>query len=312
MIGLALGSGSARGLAHFGVIKALKENDIHIGCVSGSSIGAIVGAAFAGDNHLGLEKAYRAMDKRSVRSLMDLVLPRSGFMEGERAVKFISEYYGNDSFEALNIPFLAIATDILTGKEVILKEGSLTQAVRASSAVPGLLTPVKWGKWVLADGGMVNPVPVSCVRALGAQKVIAVNLNHHFFSHPKKDKTPKAKLFGKKLSAKNKEKSEENSSSLDWLSKLSQPFSKLDYPALINFNKWVKEEPLPGILDVLMASVDIMETQITENRLAIDKPDLLIQPNLSHIRFLDFHKANEIINEGYLATCKALEESKQF
>ncbi len=311
--GLALGSGSARGLAHFGVIKALKQHDIQIDCIAGSSIGAVVGAALASNNHASLEKAYRRLDKRSVLSLMDLVIPRSGFIEGERAMRFVSEHYDHDNIEDLKIPFVAIATDILTGSEITLNQGSLSQAIRASCAVPGLLTPVKWDNWILADGGMVNPVPVSSVRELGADKIIAVNLSHNLVVGRTQNSSVKRKQAMEPVNSKDTtDINLEKRSTPDWLSRLKQPFNKLDYPALNGFKNWLKEEPLPGIFDVLMASVDIMETQITQARLASDKPDLIIQPDLGYIRSLDFHKANEIINEGYRAAIKALDESSIF
>jgi NTE family protein len=306
-VGLALGSGSARGLAHFGVIKALEEHNIEVNYIAGCSFGSVVGAAIASNSHASLEAAYRKFDRRKVFSLLDIVLPRSGIIDGQKAVKFVAEHYEIDDFDELSIKFVAIATDLANGSEVILDSGSVSKAIRASSALPGLLTPVKWDDTILADGGLVNPVPVSALKTLGADQTIAVNLNYNLLD---KHKNKPSKKELNKNQASLADKINDKLAQTDWIQRLSDPLSKLDYPALNSFKDWLKKEPLPGIFDVMLASVDIMETQLAQLRLQVDKPDVLIQPELGHIQTLDFHKADEIIDEGYRATVEAIKKSE--
>ena len=175
-IGLALGSGAARGWAHIGVIRALEEADVRPDIVAGSSIGAVVGAAYADGNTGVFEDWVRALDRQKLASYFDLAF-RGGLIKAKRVFDALEETFGSQTIETMAKPYAAVATDLSTGQEVWLREGPIFDALRASVALPGLITPAHVGDRWLVDGGLVNPVPVSVCRALGADIVIAVDLN---------------------------------------------------------------------------------------------------------------------------------------
>ncbi len=183
-IGLALGSGGARGLAHIGVLKALEKADIKIDYVAGSSIGALIGAYYAASPTLSkLEEFIFSFNKRKGFALFDPTL-RGGLIKGNKFEKLIEDLLDEKKFERLRIPFSAVATDFNTAEEVVLDNGVLAKAVRASISVPAVFRPVELGKQILADGGLSNPVPVSVVREMGADLVIAVNVEPSYFYKP--------------------------------------------------------------------------------------------------------------------------------
>src|SRR5687768_823542 len=175
-IGLALGSGGARGWAHIGAIRALEERGIKPDLVCGTSIGALVGAAYASGELDRLEKWVSGLAWTTVVRLMDLTW-RGGLIRGQRLFTLFRTMFEERDIDALPIPFGAIATELYSGRELWLRHGNLMDAVRASCAMPGLFTPVVRDNVVVVDGGLVNPVPVSMCRALGAELVIAVDLS---------------------------------------------------------------------------------------------------------------------------------------
>lgn len=177
-IGLALGSGSARGWAHIGVIKALTEAGIHVDYVAGTSVGAVVGAVYASGRIDSFKDVVLQLDWKKIAFFLDVVFPKSGLIDGNRIAEFIRSHVGEKNIEDLSLPFCAVSTDLATGNEVIIKDGDIIEAVRASISVPGVFTPVRKKGSILVDGGLVNPVPVSVVREMGADLVIAVDLNH--------------------------------------------------------------------------------------------------------------------------------------
>jgi len=295
-IGLALGSGSARGWAHIGVIKALAETGIKIDYVAGTSIGAVVGAFYASGRIAALEDAALQIDWRKIVFFLDAVYPKSGLIEGKKVAEFIRTSVKEKNIEDLSLPFCAVSTDLASGNEVIIRNGDIIEAVRASISVPGIFTPVTKDNTILVDGALINPVPVSVVRQMGADLVIAVDLNHY--------------IVGKKgisgdLSA--------NSGTLDpgkgirqepakknrALDALNKRLDRLDNSALMKIRQWMSKEPALNIFDVIISSINIMETQITASRLKTDRPDILIRPRLGHIGFMEFNKAGEAIEEGY-------------
>ena len=176
-IGLALGSGSARGLAHLGVIRAVQEAGIKVDYVAGTSIGALVGAVYAAGSIDSLESTFQKFDWKKMVSFFDVIFPKSGLIDGAKVRELVRALVHAEVIESLPIPFCAVATDIQSGEEVVIRQGDLIEAVRASIAVPGIFTPVRSNGLLLVDGGLVNPVPVSVVRAMGAEIVIAVDLN---------------------------------------------------------------------------------------------------------------------------------------
>ncbi len=304
-IGLALGGGSARGWAHIGVFRALAEADIQIDCVAGTSIGALVGAIYASGRIALLEEAVLKMDWGRIVSFLDVVFPRSGLIDGKKIETFFRGHVQKTHFEDLRLPFAAVATDLRSGSAVVLKSGDLIEAVRASISIPGIFTPVVLDGRVLVDGGLVDPVPVTVARSLGADRVIAVDLSHSL------TKKPPMKTGGGSL-MKN-EDTEEKQMSV-WLTHLRKELNQRAesvHPMLskqINIGR--NDSATPSIYDVLGTSIGIMEVRITETNFQIDPPDLVIRPEFDNFMFLDFHRAKEAIEAGYSATLVALETWK--
>lgn len=277
-VGLALGSGSARGWAHIGVIRALEQAGIRPDVVCGTSVGALVGAAFAADELDRFEQWVRGLEVRDVVGLMDVSL-RSGLFKGQRLVDFFRRHFQDRPIENLSTPFAAVATALQTGEEIWLRHGSTLDAVRASIAVPGLLAPVVRDGAVLVDGGLVNPVPVSLARALGADVVIAVDLG--------------SDILGRHLRA----QPANGSAGVvgDWIRKQQN-----------NWGPAVEEQPhpqprMPTLPEVVASSINIMQVRIARSRMASEPPDVTVAPRLSHFRLLDFHRAKEAIEEGRAA-----------
>ena len=304
-IGLALGGGSARGWAHIGVLRALAEADIQINCVAGTSIGALVGAIYSSGRIALLEEAALKMDWGRIVSFLDVVFPRSGLIDGKKIETFFRGHVQKTRFEDLRVPFAAVATDLRSGSAVILKSGDLIEAVRASISIPGIFTPVVLNGRVLVDGGLVDPVPVTVARSLGADRVIAVDHSHSF------TEKPPMKTGGGSL-VKNEDDEEEQVSA--WLAHLRKELNQRAesvHPMLskqINIGR--NDSATPSIYDVLGTSIGIMEVRITETNFQIDPPDLVIRPKFDNFMFLDFHRAKEAIEAGYSATLVALETWK--
>jgi len=299
-VGLALGSGSARGLAHIGVIRAIEEAGINVDVIAGTSMGALIGAIHTAGKLDELEATFHAFDWKNTLSFFDVVLPKSGLLDGAKISELVRSHIQGEAIETLLKPFAAVATDIVTGEEVVIRAGDIIEAVRASISVPGIFTPVRSNGRMLVDGGLVNPVPVSAVRAMGAEFVIAVDLNHQIVA---------GKNMKPMLSTGNANSEGEHAANMlsRWvvdyrlsLRDLKQKLLARDAPASAQFTRWLSpEDPLPSIFEVLLASINIMETRITQSSLALDRPDVIIQPPLGHIRFLEFGRAEEIIEIGY-------------
>jgi NTE family protein len=300
-IGLVLGSGSARGWAHIGVIRALAEAGIKPDLICGSSIGALVGAAHASGNLDTLEKWVRALTFWDVVRLLDVKM-QGGLIEGVTLMDSFRETISGTSIEHLSIPFAAVATDLGNGHEVWLQQGPLLPAVRASIALPGLFSPTRIdGRW-LVDGGLVNPVPISLCRAMGADFIIAVNLN--------------SDIVGRHLAPRTKQKKETEEPAegrrdlFDQL--LKQINSGLRERAL---TAWRRErgngdEP-PGMFEVLASAINIMQDRITKSRMAGDPPDQLLSPQLGQLGLLEFDRAGEAIEEGVDCVKRQLPQLQQ-
>lgn len=306
-IGLALGSGSARGLAHLGVIRALAEAGIEIGCIAGTSMGALIGAIHAAGKLEALEATFKDFDWKKTVTFFDVVLPKSGLIDGARVSELVRAHIHTDAIETLPMPFAAVATDIVSGDEVVIRAGDVIDAVRASISVPGIFTPLRRNGRILVDGGLVNPVPVSAARALGADIVIAVDLNHEIIAGKNLKPLWRTDDMSKKMPGMF---SRSMGSYRRSMQELKARLLARDAPGAAQFARWTSsEEPLPSIFEVLLASINVMETRITQARLALDAPDLLVQPPLGHIRFLEFGRAEEIIRIGYEHTRRQLAQS---
>jgi NTE family protein len=305
-IGLALGSGSARGLAHLGVIRAIEDAGIEVDFIAGASMGALIGAIYAAGKLDELEATFLTLDWKKTVSFFDVVLPKSGLLDGAKISELVRAYIHADVIEKLPKPFAAVATDIVSGDEVAIRSGDAIEAVRASISVPGIFTPVRSNGRILVDGGLTNPVPVSVLHAMGADFIIAVDLNHEIVA---------GKNLKPLLVTGNAGSAEDSSSGMfsRWVGDYRQSMKDIrqkllagDGPASAQFRKWISPEPLPNIFEVLLASINIMENNITRTRLRLDKPDVIIQPPLGHIRFLEFDRAKEIIAIGYEHTQRQL------
>lgn len=306
-VGLALGSGSARGLAHLGVIRALEDAGIRPRFIAGTSMGALIGAVLAADKLAALQATFEAFDWKTTLSFFDMVLPKSGLLDGAKVSALVRSHIHGDTIESLPKAFAAVATDIVTGDEIVIRAGDVIEAVRASISVPGIFTPVRSNGRILVDGGLTNPVPVSAVREMGASFVIAVDLNHQIIAGKNmRPLLPSLKTeieAGKTAGAFSRWVEGYRRSIAD----LKQRVLARDDAIAAQLRKWSSPaELLPSIFEVLLASINIMETAVTEARLASDPPDLLIRPPLGHIRFLEFARAEEIIRIGYESTREAL------
>jgi len=302
-IGLALGSGSARGWAHIGVIQALAEAGVSVDYIAGTSIGALVGAVYASGGINSLKDIVLQLDWKKILSLFDVVFPKSGLIDGRKVADFIRNHVQEKNIEDLSIPFSSVSTNLATGEEVVIQKGDVIEAVRAGISVPGIFTPVRKDGMILVDGGLVNPVPVSVARGMGADFVIAVDLNHDIIGRKSAKKAsvpdpgnmtlagePKKRLTGNRI-----------------LDATNKRIKSIDIPALTRMKQWMSRNALPNIFEVMGTSINIMGAQITATRLKSDPPDLLIQPKLGHIRFLEFHRAKEAILEGYRETRSAID-----
>lgn len=287
VLGLALGSGAARGWAHIGVLKELKEQSIVPDIICGTSIGSFVGAAYVAGYLEKLQKWVCSLTRRDILRYMDIQLFAGGFITGAAQKKLIRDTLGDVNIETLTTPYAAVATNLKTGREIWFQSGSLLDAVHASIALPGLFSPVQvQGQW-LVDGGLVNPVPVSVCRALGAEVVIAVNLN--------------SDIVGKHLKEQEYEEvtEKENSENLKLIGFIEQLRKNLlkDEESFVS-RLWAKQQEKPGVFDVLVGSINIMQDRITRSRLAGDPPDLVLAPRLSHLGLMEFDRAGEAIEEG--------------
>lgn len=301
-IGVALGGGSARGWAHIGVLQALLEQGIRPSVVAGTSIGSLVGAAYANDTLDALNDWVGKLTWQQVVGFLDPSFS-GGLIAGKKLFDFLREHLAISDIEQLPIPFGAVATDLDTGQEVWLQKGSIFQAVRASVALPGLFTPVQHEHRWLLDGGLVNPVPVSLCRALGAELVIAVDLNADLLQKHTIAATRQAK--GSVLPV---PPPPEVSDLSDIPEFLQHQMRQLKTHLLTHGD----DPDNPSLVDVILRSVNIMQTRITRSRMAGDPPELVIAPRLSNIMLMEFHRAREAIAEGRKAVARVNEEIEHF
>jgi NTE family protein len=302
-IGLALGSGSARGWAHIGVIDALIEAGIEPDIVCGTSIGSLVGAAYVAGKLGELRQWAESATWRKILRLTDVRLTGGGLISGRQVVAFLDGLGVGDPIESYARPYAAVATDLATGREIWLQSGPIHEAVRASIALPGILSPARMdGKW-LVDGGLSNPIPVSVCRALGADVIIAVNLNGELlgrrYTEPEppvavRSGMPRALLrhvVGKLPKALVRPAASEN-----------------DAPA----TPTAPREPPPGYFEVLATSLNIMQDHITRTRLAGEPPHVMLVPRLRTIGLMEFNRAHEAIDEGRACVEQALPTLRRY
>jgi NTE family protein len=288
-IGLALGGGVARGWAHIGVIEALEEAGIKADVVCGCSIGALVGGAYVAGRLPQLKDWALSLNWRQIVAMLDFGLAGGGLINGQAITRKLRQLKIDRPIEDYAVPFAAVAAELASGHEVWIRQGPIEEAVRASISLPGILSPVRVdGRW-LVDGALVNPVPVSACRALGADIIIAVNLNSDFF---------------------------ETSSSATAAARLRRLQSHIGHPETDRSAKGSVSEfvlrlmqpgpAAPGYFDVLITALGIMQDQITRSRLAGEPPQVLLMPRLASLSPMDFHRAAKAIEEGRMSVTHAL------
>ena len=281
VVGLALGSGSARGWSHIGVILELEAMGIRPQVIAGTSIGALVGAVYVSGQLQDFTDWVTKLSVRDVVKLMDFTFS-GGFVKGERLFGYFHEHHPNPNIEDLQQRYVSVSTEMKTGREIWITRGPVLQAARASCAIPGLFTPVKLNdRWML-DGGLVNPVPVSAARALGADVVIAVNLN--------------AQLVGLHLSAAGRQEAEREADNAE-LAADATAKTKGFWHRVIGYLESGDPEK-PGFFDVVASSVNILQDRLTRSRMAGDPPELTLLPRLEDFALMDFHRAGEAVAEG--------------
>ena len=295
-IGLALGGGAARGWAHIGVLRALEQAGIVPDIIAGTSIGAVVGGCRAAGRLDELEGFVRDLTRRKVFGYLDINLAGSGLITGQKVVERLEGHLQNVSMEALKPRFVAVATEIGTGNEIWLSRGTLVEAMRASYAIPGIFKPVRIDNRWLFDGALVNPVPVSVCRALGARYVIAVNLNsdlcgrgtvvtdQHMLDAPPPPPPEAQGLAAASGRAARK---------------------------LIQRQLFGGGEGGPGISTVMIDAFNIVQDRIARSRLAGDPPDAMINPRLAGIGLFDFHRADELIHRGMMAAMREVDDVRR-
>jgi NTE family protein len=291
-IGLALGGGAARGWAHIGVLRALLAAGIKPDLVVGTSIGAVVGGCHLAGRLDDLEEFARSLTKRRVFGYLDFNLAGTGLISGQKLCERLELHLSDRRIEDLDRRFTAVATEIGSGHEVWLSRGRLVDAIRASYALPGIFKPVKIeGRW-LFDGALVNPIPVSVCRALGARYVIAVNLNYDISSRSaaanaivqqvEEEPAPEAPPVN-----------ERSSVGARWL---------------LTRQLFGRGDDVPGISTVMVDALNIVQDRIARSRLAGDPPDALISPRLQGIGLFDFHRAEDCIARGEAAAKREAED----
>jgi NTE family protein len=290
-IGLALGGGGARGFAHIGVLRTLLAHGIEPDIIVGTSIGAVVGGCYAAGRLDVIEEWSRGLTKRGILGYLDISLTGGGLIGGGKLAARLEEKLGNTPIEALPIRFATIATEVGTGHEIWLTRGRLVDAMRASYALPGIFPPVALdGRW-LVDGALVNPVPVSAARVLGARLVIAVNLN--------------TDILGRSMIMAGE--------SVDQPQPEDHPSERRGLRSIFGSEHSLKRQFVttprrPGIPTVMVDAFNIMQDRIARARLAGDPPDVMINPRLGHVGWFDFHRAQEAIDVGARSAERAIEE----
>ncbi|MCU7842499.1 MAG: patatin-like phospholipase RssA [Candidatus Thiodiazotropha sp. (ex Monitilora ramsayi)] len=289
-IAIALGSGAARGWSHIGVFRGLMALDIEPEIIAGSSVGALVGAAYAADQIVRLEEWARALDWKGILKYLDPSLLGGGLIEGEKLSDLVGRYVKDLSFEDLPRRLGVVATELETGREIWFREGPVIEAVRASIGLPGLFTPLqREGRW-LVDGGLTNPVPVSLCKAMGADIVIAVNLNGDILG----------RHFRHGGNAGSMDDQQEKTDI--WERIAGQVKSTLNTRKEELFSRLLgQSRNSPGLYDVIASSINVMQDRITRSRMAGDPPDIIITPRLSNFGLMEFDRAAEAIEEGRAA-----------
>jgi NTE family protein len=329
-IGYALGGGAARGLSHIGVLKVLEEHGIFPDIVTGTSMGALVGALYAGGIKItDIEQFALRLDFKRLMLLADMTLPIHGLIGGKRVISLLKSIIGDLTFSQLKYDFACVATDIKTGEQVVLREGSLIEAVRASISLPGIFTPVRINGRYLVDGGLINEVPVSVCREMGAGYVIGVNVipepskmmlrSKKSRADHTRESTKVSKIGdGRKPLLPPKIPNQFLQSRVDDIDNSIKKFltyqTKLKGDMLKSLD-WLRidrskqsKQKTPSLVDIMTQTLTIAEYRVAiEN---MKDADLAISPDVEGIGFWQFDKATQAIKIGEIAASLAVQESK--
>jgi NTE family protein len=303
VIGLALGGGAARGFAHIGIVRTLVEHGIVPNIVVGTSIGAVVGGAYAAGQLDTLEAWARGLQPRNILGYLDIRLNGSGLIGGDKLALQLEAALGQTLIEELPLKFASVATEVRTGHEIWLTHGRIVDAMRASYALPGIFAPVLVGDRWLVDGALVNPVPVSAARAFGAEIVIAANLSSDVFNHS-------TTIYAHGPSAEI-EAAVTPEALIEAVAPPKRRFGRLFSPERTVKREFFGGGGRPGISTVMVDAFNIMQDRITRARLAGDPPDLLISPRVGQIGWFDFHRADDLIRHGARAAERAIESIQE-
>jgi NTE family protein len=298
VVGLALGGGAARGFAHIGIVRTLIAHGIVPNVIVGTSIGAVIGGAYASGHLDRLEQWARSLQPRKVLGYLDVRLNGSGLIGGEKLASELEASIGKTLIEDLAVKFATVAAEVRTGHEIWLTHGRLVEAMRASYALPGIFAPVLVGDRWLVDGTLVNPVPVSAARALGAEIVIAANVSSDVFSHSTTIYSHGAPEVIPQLGS-------------DLLPPPKRGLGKFFSPERTVKREFFGSGGRPGISTIMADAFNIMQDRITRARLAGDPPDLLITPRVGEIGWFDFHRGNELIEFGVRAAERAIDSIQE-
>jgi NTE family protein len=296
-VALALGSGGARGFAHIGVVQVLEERGFEVVAVAGSSMGALVGGVMAAGRLKEFTDWAVTLKQRDVLRLIDPKWASPGAMAADRLINHLNDFLTGTDIENLPIPYTAVATDLTARREVWFQKGSLRSAIRASIAIPGLITPVVVDGRLLADGGLLNPVPIEPTAGAGADLTIAVSLQAPRPAY--ESAAPVRATAGPQRSG-------------DWRERVRQVFGRPGRPVDAVVAEPGAGAALPGdlrIADVLTFSLDAMQDLITRYRMAGLPPDISIAVPVSACRVLDFHRAAEMVAVGRELAVKALDDA---
>lgn len=307
-VGLVLGSGASRGWAHIGIIEALVEAKIPIDFIAGCSVGAYIGALYASGSIQSLKEFLLRMDGKKIFSYFDVVFPRSGLLNGSRRVQeLFSMHTDVQTFGELGIPLVMLATDLDRGEKVVINSGNIIDGLRATMSYPGLFAPVNIkGRW-LVDGGLVDPVPVGVARAMGAGVVIAVDLNSRIVSRTRPVDAPAVTENFEKLPVKRVDTLPDTRNEL--VRKMADFYESAENRFKHKTNEIFRRDSVtPDIIETVMTSISIMQERITRINLAVDRPDILIQPRLGELKMMNFDQVAHAINEGYVGVREQLED----
>lgn len=293
-IGLALGSGLARGFAHIGAVRALTRYGIEPSIVSGSSMGALIGGAYLADKLDDVEEWAYSLTKLRLLSYLDFRIKNSGLIGGDKLFKIMHNSFGDIRVEDLRSPYISVATDLVTGHEVWLRTGRLVDVMRASFSLPGIFPPVWLNNRWLIDGALTNPVPVSACMSNGARMTIAVNVNGDIIG--------KSRQHGEKVPT---------IAGFDMMDFVN-PSYQMDDDKNASFitKMFSRDKHSPSLFGTMVSSLNIMQDRLARSRLAGDPADVVITPRIGHIGLMEFDRAEEIIAEGEAAVERAIPDIK--